>query len=152
MGNRPQTDHHPVADRPLTSEIVAENYDRWSPPLHADFAANEHNGRVGGTLLVDTESLRVWETRLEPGERLPVHRHVLDYHWIALTDGRARQHMSDGTSREISYARGQTKYFTVADGGHHLHDLKNIGDEVLSFLTVESKDGPNEPIDLPQDS
>ncbi|MFD7705821.1 hypothetical protein ACFV6E_15775 [Streptomyces sp. NPDC059785] len=148
MGDRPRTDHRSAPDRPLTSEVVAENYDRWSPPLHADFAANEHNGRVGSILLADTESVRVWQTRLDPGERLPVHRHVLDYHWIALTDGRARQHLGDGTSREITYARGQTRYFTVAGGGHHLHDLRNIGDEALSFLTVESKDGPNAPIDL----
>ncbi|WP_326692485.1 hypothetical protein OIE63_38725 [Streptomyces sp. NBC_01795] len=139
------------SDLPLASTIVAEGFARWSPELRKEFDNNAHNGRVGQSLLKESELLRVWETRLHPGERLPVHRHVLDYSWTALTSGRARQHTSDGTTREISYARGQTQNFRFTDGRYHLHDLKNIGDEVLSFLTVEIKGGANEPIPLRQD-
>ncbi|MFD8379283.1 hypothetical protein ACFV2X_12230 [Streptomyces sp. NPDC059679] len=133
---------------PLSSTVVAEGFDRWSPALKTDFDNNAHNGRVGQSLLKETDSLRIWETHLQPGERISVHRHVLPYHWIALTDGQARQHNSDGSTREISYVRGQTRYFDVAAERYHLHDLKNIGDEVLSFLTIETKGGPNEPIQL----
>ncbi|MFE6163936.1 hypothetical protein ACFQ7F_34050 [Streptomyces sp. NPDC056486] len=133
---------------PLTSTIVAEGFDRWSPPLHKEFESNTHNGCVGQSLVKETDSLRVWETHLKPGERIPVHRHVLDYSWTALTHGKARQHASDGSSREITYARGQTEHFSFSDGRYHLHDLKNIGDEVLSFVVVELKDGANEPLQL----
>ncbi len=132
----------------LVSTVVAENFDRWSPPLHEDFEVNAHNGRVGRTLLSETDSVRVWETCLAPGERIPVHRHVLDYVWIALTSGRARQHLGDGSSREIAYERGHTQRFRVAEGGYHLHDMRNIGDEVLSFLVIETKGGANDPIEL----
>ncbi|MFD0412394.1 hypothetical protein [Streptomyces sp. NPDC127108] len=144
------TESHPALPHPpLTSKVVAKNFDRWSPPLIEEFDDNEHNGRIGQTLLKETGTLRVWETTLQPGERVPVHRHVLDYTWIALTDGRARQHASDGASREITYVRGQTLHFHFEAGQHHLHDLKNIGEDVLSFLVVETKDGANEPVELP---
>ncbi|MFE0175387.1 hypothetical protein ACFWZ2_24005 [Streptomyces sp. NPDC059002] len=131
--------HDSPADRPFTSTVVAEGFNRWSPPLHQEFADNTHNDRIGQTLLKETDLVRVWETHLGPGERIPVHRHVLDYAWTALTDGRARQHSGDGASREISFVRGHTLHFRLSEGRHHLHDLKNIGDEVLSFLTVETK-------------
>ncbi|WP_172381956.1 hypothetical protein [Streptomyces sp. MNP-20] len=133
---------------PLVSTVVAEAFDRWSPPLHEDFEKNAHNGRVGSSLLAETASVRIWETRLGPGERIPVHRHVLDYVWIALTSGRARQHLGDGSSREIAYERGHTQRFRIAEGAFHLHDMRNIGEEVLSFLVIEEKDGPNEPLEL----
>ncbi|WP_447035407.1 hypothetical protein [Streptomyces sp. DSM 118878] len=136
-------DNDSPPDTSLTSTVVADGYDRWSAPLHAEFDANSHHDGIGQKLVHETDQVRVWETHLLPGERIPVHRHVLDYTWIALTGGRARQHAADGTSREISYERGQTLVFSLAGGRHHLHDLKNIGDEVLSFLTVETKDDPS---------
>lgn len=133
------SDSHP--DDPLTAMVVAEGFARWSPPLKKEFETNAHNGCMGQSLLRETDAVRVWETHLQPGERIPVHRHVLDYHWIALTSGRARQHNSDGSTREISFTRGQTRSFAFASERYHLHDLKNIGDDVLSFLTVETKRG-----------
>ncbi|MES4908377.1 MULTISPECIES: hypothetical protein [unclassified Streptomyces] len=136
------------SDLPLDSTVVAEGYARWSPPLKQEFVDNAHNGWIGQSLVKETDSLRIWETHLQPGERVPVHRHVLDYFWIALTDGRARQHSGDGTTHEITYVRGQSLHFPCAEGRYHLHDLKNIGDEVLSFLTIETKGGPNAPIEL----
>ncbi|MGW5865241.1 hypothetical protein ACWFRJ_24040 [Streptomyces sp. NPDC055239] len=140
--------HDSPSTTSLTSTVVAEAFDRWSPPLHKEFENNTHNGRIGQSLVKESDSLRIWETHLQPGERIPVHRHVLDYSWIALTDGKARQHASDGSSREISYVRGQNQHFSFAAERYHLHDLKNIGDEVLSFLVVEMKNGANEPLHL----
>ncbi|MGW7619303.1 cupin domain-containing protein [Streptomyces antimycoticus] len=142
MGNESRS------DLALTSTVVAEAFARWSPELRKEFDTNAHNGRVGQSLVKETDSLRIWETSLQPGERIPVHRHVVDYFWIALTSGRARQHSSDGTTHEIFYVRGRSRHFCCPAGRYHLHDLKNIGDEVLSFLTIETKGGPNEPIQL----
>ncbi|GGR88141.1 hypothetical protein GCM10010252_28700 [Streptomyces aureoverticillatus] len=137
------------SDPALTSTVVAKEFARWSPPLRQEFVDNAHDGCIGQALLNETDSVRVWETTLQPEERIPVHRHVLDYTWIALTNGRARQHNSDGTTREISYVRGQTLHFRFTAGQYHLHDLKNIGDDVLSFLIVEQKQGgANEPLSL----
>ena len=48
--------------------------------------------------------MRVWIIRLQPGERIGFHRHVLDYFWTAVTGGRGRQHLQDGTTVEYSYS------------------------------------------------
>ncbi|MFI5642555.1 hypothetical protein ACIA8H_34800 [Streptomyces goshikiensis] len=125
---------------PLAGTLVARDHEGWSAALRAEFAANAHNGRVGGRLLSETDRVRVWEIRLAPGERLPAHRHVLDYFWTALTAGRGRQHTADGTTREVTYEAGETRHFTFGPGEFLLHDLENCGHTPLSFTTVEFKD------------
>jgi hypothetical protein len=121
----------------LQGTVVAEDFARWSPPLLKEFDDNAHNGRVGQSLVHETDAVRVWETHLGPGERLPVHRHVLDYVFIVLTGGQTRQHTSDGASREFGYAPGQTRHFRFGPGQYHLYDVKNIGDDVLPLPLPE---------------
>ncbi|MER5932296.1 hypothetical protein [Streptomyces sp. NPDC002054] len=133
---------------PLAGAVVAEGFAGWSPQLRAEFAANRYNGRVGGRLLSETDRARVWEIRLAPGERLPAHRHVLDYFWTAVTAGRSRQHTDDGTTREVCYDAGETRHFTFGAGGFLLHDLENSGETPLVFVTVEFKGGANRPLVL----
>jgi hypothetical protein len=128
---------------PLAGSLVAENHDGWSPELKEEFARHTYDGHVGSRLLFETNRVRVWEIRLTPGERLHAHRHVLDYFWIATTAGRSRQHTSDGTTRDVSYNRGDSKYFTFDRGEYLLHDLNNTGDTELVFTTVEHLDSAN---------
>jgi hypothetical protein len=58
------------------------------------------NGCVGTELLSESDRVRVWTIRLKPGERVGFHRHVLDYFWSAITPGRGRQHLQDGSTVE----------------------------------------------------
>jgi oxalate decarboxylase/phosphoglucose isomerase-like protein (cupin superfamily) len=92
--------------------------------------------------------VRVWEIRLAPGERFHAHRHVLDYFWTAVAAGRSRQHTADGSTREVSYAAGETRHFTFAEGEFLLHDIENAGDTELVFTTVEHLDSANAPLPL----
>ncbi|WP_405582413.1 hypothetical protein [Streptomyces sp. NBC_01092] len=128
--------------------LVADAYRGWSRELCEEFEARAFNGRVGGRLLSETDRVRVWEIRLAPGERLPAHRHVLDYFWTAVTAGRSRQHTSDGTTRDVAYEQGETRHFAFGPGEHLLHDLENTGSTALTFTTVEFKQGPNPPLPL----
>jgi hypothetical protein len=125
--------------------LVAQDFTGWSPKLRAEFAANTRNYRVGGKLLSETDRVKVWEIRLKPGERLPAHKHVLDYFWTALTAGRSEQHTDDGTTRQVSYERGTTRHYTFGPGQYLMHDLNNIGTTELIFLTVEHKRMPSDP-------
>jgi hypothetical protein len=50
----------------------------WPATITAEFATNEYNPRVGTRLLSTSDRVRVWEIRLNPGERIGFHRHVLD--------------------------------------------------------------------------
>lgn len=136
---------------PLAGSLIAENYDGWSPELKEEFARYSFDGRVGSRLLFETNRVRVWEIRLAPGRRLHAHRHVLDYFWIATTAGRSRQHTSDGTTRDVTYNAGDSKYLTFDRGEYLLHDLNNIGDTELVFATVEHLDSANEALPISRD-
>ncbi|TDD02571.1 hypothetical protein E1292_23075 [Nonomuraea deserti] len=133
---------------PLAGAVVGTDFSDWPVSLRDEFQANAHNGHVGGLLLHESERVRVWQVKLAPGERLPAHRHVLDYFWTALTDGRSRQHTHDGTTREVSYRRGETREYVFGSGEYLLHDLENIGGDDLAFITVEQVRSANPPLPL----
>lgn len=126
----------------LAGEITASGFAGWDSALVEEFTANRHNFQIGSALLSETDQVRVWQVRLDPGERLPAHRHVLDYFWTALTAGSGRQHVDDGTTRVVRYHAGETHHFDFAPGEYLLHDLENIGDTQLLFVTVEHKTKP----------
>lgn len=137
-----------LADLPLAGTLVGTDFAGWSPQLRAEFETHAFDGEVGSRLLSENERVRVWEIRLAPGERWHAHRHVLDYFWTAVTAGRSRQHTSDGTTREVTYAAGETRHFTFAAGQYLLHDIENVGDTDLVFATVEHLDSANAPLEL----
>jgi hypothetical protein len=130
----------------LAGALNSSESEGWSAELRAEFARNEFNGRVGTTLLSQSDRVRVWSITLEPGERLPAHRHVLDYFWTALKPGVGVQHTSDGTTRRVVYERGTTRHFIFRDGEYLLHDLENDGADSLAFVTVEFLDSANTPL------
>ena len=123
----------------------------WSPELKAEFEreAQNPNPCVGSTLLSENERCRVWTITLKPGERIGFHRHVLDYFWTAVTPCRGRQHLMDGATVEYSYAAGETRHETYGPGEFKVHDLENIGDKDMIFMTVEFLDSANKPMPVP---
>jgi len=108
--------------------------------IAADFAANQTNRRVGTSLVLETDAMLVWHLRLAPGERLGFHRHDRPYFWSVVTDGRARSRYDDGRILERIYAAGDTAYFPdLTAGAAFVHDIENVGDAELVFVTVEFK-------------
>jgi hypothetical protein len=87
--------------------------------------------------------------RLAPGERIGFHRHVMDYFWTAVSGGRGRQHVHDGTTVEYTYTPGETRHESYKAGEFKVHDLTNLGDRELVFMTVEFKDSANKALPLP---
>ena len=108
---------------------------------------NAFKGDVGSRRLSESDHVRVWEIRLQPGQRVAAHRHVLDYFWTAINPGSSRQHTADET-REVTYLPGQTRHFHCAEGEYLLHDLENVGDTELVFSTVEFLDSANPALPL----
>jgi quercetin dioxygenase-like cupin family protein len=106
------------------------------------------SARVGTRLLLEDGHARIWEIRLAPGERVPLHRHVLDYFWTCVSGGRATSRDPDGTVSEISYAPGETRSFVFGAGESMVHDLENAGDRELVFTTVEYLAAANAPLPL----
>ncbi len=120
----------------------------WTDERYRELLANQQNGRVGTILVSETDKVRVWHLSIAPGERLPFHRHVLDYFWTTLTAGRARSHYGDGRILEAVYVPGDTRHFSFGAGDSMIHDLENIGDQPLVFVTVEMKGGANPPLGI----
>ena len=135
----------------LDKQAVQSARTPWPPEIAAEFERERKspNGCVGQKLVSENERARVWHIRLKPGERLGFHRHVLDYFWSVLTDGRARAHMDDGSTVEHTYAAGETRHETHVAGHSKVHDLENTGDSELIFCTVEFLDSANKPLPIP---
>ena len=124
----------------------------WTPALKDEFAreAEQPNGCVGSELLSETDKTRVWMIRLKPCERIGFHRHVLNYFWTSVNGGRGRQHLMDGTTVEYNYYPGETRHETYGAGEFKVHDLTNLGDQDMIFMTVESIEGSaNKPMPIP---
>ena len=124
----------------------------WPPAIRAEFEqeARNPNPRVGQELISETDKVRVWRIHLKPGQRVGFHRHVLNYFWSAATSGRGRQYFNDGEMREYTYTAGETRHETYGPGEYKVHDLQNVGDTDLTFVTVEFLDSANKPMLLPQ--
>lgn len=120
----------------------------WTEPMLAELGKARTNGKVGQTLVLETSLVRVWTSDMAPGERLPFHRHVLDYYWTALLPGRAISRYDDGSVKLHEYSRGETVHLRFPSGSGMAHDLENVGGTALSFLTVEFLDSPNPALPL----
>ena len=132
-------------DAPVIDEVAS-----WPQWRREELLANTANGHVGTKLVSESERGRVWHLTLQPGERLPFHRHVLDYFWSVTSPGggRGRSHYADGRVAEVDYVEGETKHLFFKPGDSMIHDLENIGTAPLSFVTVEYLPSANPPLAL----
>src|SRR5262245_28713992 len=135
----------------LDKTPVAATKAAWPAEIAADFEREQKNpnGCVGQRLISESNRVRVWEIRLKPGQRFGFHRHVLDYFWSCSTGGKARAHVSDGTTVEHTYKPGETRHESHAKGHFKVHDLENTGPNELHFTTVEFLDSANDPLPVP---
>jgi quercetin dioxygenase-like cupin family protein len=116
-----------------------ERYASWPAERREEIVQNWHNRQVGSRVVSETDTLRIWNLVLQPGERAPFHRHEETYFWTILGEGKSRSHYDDGTVKDTDYEAGDTKHFDLRGGDFFVHDLENIGDTTLTFVTVEFK-------------
>lgn len=118
----------------------SEERGTFDPAEHADeLAAAPANRAIGTSLWFENEHVRIFELRLEPGERAPFHIHDATYFWSVVEPGRGLQRFADGTLIVRDYALGETRYLVQSPEDPLIHDLENAGDTTLRFVTVELK-------------
>jgi beta-alanine degradation protein BauB len=107
----------------------------------AEYAAElemaPHNFDVGTTVWFENNRIRVWEILLRPGERGAFHSHVTNYFWTVVEGSRGLQRFVDGTFIVRDYLVGETKYLEHTPATALIHDLENVGESPLRFVTVE---------------
>lgn len=135
------------ADSFRLGELKTSGFEGWSDVIKREFQTNEFNGRIGTDLVFENDSVRVWHMTLRPGEKMPVHRHVLTYFWTAITPGRFLQRTYDGTTYESDFEAGLTHFYDVGTGEFALHNLENVGNTTITFCAVElKKESANTPL------
>ena len=55
----------------------------------------------------------------------------------------------DGTTVEFTYQPGETRHETYGRGEYKVHDLENLGDKEMVFMTIEFLDSANKPLAIP---
>jgi hypothetical protein len=117
-------------------EIVQEGaYDRGL--FAGELTAAPGNHQLGTTMWFENERIRVWEVLLQPGERGAFHAHTTNYFWTVVEPGRGLQRFADGTFIVRDYRLGETRYLEHTPETALIHDLENVGDTTLRFVTVE---------------
>jgi beta-alanine degradation protein BauB len=112
----------------------------FDPAAYADeLAAAPDNHELGTSLWFENERIRVFEVRLEPGQRGPFHVHDRTYFWTVVEPGRGLQRFADGRFVVRDYELGETKYLVHSPEDALVHDLENVGATTLRFVTVELK-------------
>jgi quercetin dioxygenase-like cupin family protein len=113
------------------------SFDASSFEAELERAASNHD--LGTSLWFENDHVRVFEVRLAPGQRGPFHIHDRAYFWTVVEPGKGLQRSDDGTQVVRDYQLGETRYLTPSVEAPLIHDLENVGDSVLRFVTVELK-------------
>jgi len=118
-----------------------EDRGTFSPTDYAEeLAAASSNRKLGTKVLFENDKVQIWEVRLEPGERGPFHLHDQNYFWTVVEAGRGLQRFVDGTLVIRNYELGETRYLEQSPDNALVHDLENVGDTTLRFVTVALKE------------
>lgn len=102
--------------------------------------AAPRNKTLGTSVWFENDRIRVWEVLLGPGERGEFHAHTTNYFWTVVEGSRGLQRFSDGTYVIRDYQVGETRYLEHSENDSLIHDLENLGDTRLRFVTVELLD------------
>lgn len=114
-------------------------FEKWESNVFHELIKDEISNAVGQAIIFENEQLRVWCTHLQPEGRIPFHRHTTSYTWVCLTNGKAISRYQNGKVCEITYQRGDLSYYDHDAKNDLVHDLENVGETVLEFVTTEYK-------------
>ncbi len=98
------------------------------------------NKELGTSVWFENDRIRVWEVLLQPGERGAFHAHTTNYFWTVVEGSRGLQRFADGSFIVRDYLVGETKFLEHTEDDYLIHDLENVGDSTLRFVTVELLD------------
>ena len=117
----------------------AGDFSNWNLGILTELQNGNYTTQVGEQLVFENDAIKVWSIKLLPKSGLPFHKHTTNYNWTAITGGSAISHYETGRIAQIDYTKGDLSYYDHDMKGDFVHNLKNIGNEILEFVTIEYK-------------
>jgi beta-alanine degradation protein BauB len=87
-------------------------------------------------VLVDNQKVRMVRWKLEPGERSPVHTHILDHIYVVIHGSKIREYLPDGTIHDDDQETGRAAY---SPGVGKTHSFENAGTTPYEMVSIELK-------------
>ena len=121
----------------------AGNFDPWEQEKIDELLHQKIKESLTDQLVFENESVKLWDLRLLPGERLDFRRHNTNYGWVCTTGGLVITRYGNGKIDMIKLNQGDADYFENR-GKNYINDLENIGEyaiviNILEYKTVEKK-------------
>ncbi|WP_298790016.1 hypothetical protein [uncultured Allomuricauda sp.] len=117
----------------------AGNFDPWEPKMIDELLHQEIKDSLGERLVFENETVKLWDIRLEPGERIPFRKHNANYNWVCVTGGLALTRHGNGKISMVKLEPGETEYWEF-EGKNYTNDLENIGDRTIAINVLEYKE------------
>lgn len=114
------------------------NFTTWEADYIRELHNLEFSEELGNMLLFEDDSVRLWNLKLEVGERMPFLRHNKNYSWLSETDALLKSRFGNGRISLIRISKGDTEYFENADKGY-INDLENLSETPALFKVLEYK-------------
>ncbi|WP_420399859.1 hypothetical protein [Flagellimonas sp.] len=115
------------------------NFDPWDQKMLDELLHNDVKESLGDRLVFENETVKLWDIRLEPGERLPFRKHNANYNWVCVTGGLALTRHGNGKISMVKLEPGDTEYWEFR-GKNYTNDLENIGDRTIAINVLEYKE------------
>ncbi|WP_350291688.1 hypothetical protein [uncultured Croceitalea sp.] len=115
------------------------DFTKWEANYIEELNLLEFKESLGSMLLFEDDSIKLWNLKLEKGERMPFWRNNKDYSWISETDALLKSRFGNGKIALVRIAKGETKY-QENSGKDYINDLENIGETTAIFKVLEYKD------------
>ncbi len=118
----------------------AHDFTQWEDKYVRELHLLEFSESLGNAVLFEDNTIRLWNLKLDVGERIPFVKNNKNYSWISETDALLKSRSGNGRVSLIRVNKGDTKYFENS-GKDYINDLENLGETVVLFKVLEYKQG-----------
>ena len=116
----------------------ANDFRKWEDVHLRELHSLEFKVTLGNTLLFEDNSIKLWNLKLNAGERMPFLKHNKNYSWISENNALLISRFGNGRISLIKIKEGDTQYCENSSK-NYINDLENLGEEPVVFKILEYK-------------
>ena len=116
----------------------SNDFTKWEDQYIKELHSLEFKESLGNLLLFEDDTIKLWNLKLNKGERMPFVRHNKDYSWISESDAILKTRWGNGRISLIRVGKGDTEFFENSEK-NVINDLENLGNNPVVFKVLEYK-------------